>query len=118
MNIEELKALEARATKGPWIDHGGRVGVEVEGTGTLPDGSPYPTRDLAGPVADAGDNDRPLICALRNAAKPLLAVVRAGEALMQHPMYSPLDMSDEARAAIEARKALRAALATLKETTL
>jgi len=63
MNIEELKALEARATKGPWIDHGGRVGVEVEGTGTLPDGSPYPTRDLAGPVADAGDNDRPLTVA-------------------------------------------------------
>jgi len=87
--IARLKSLMEKATPGKWVDHGGSIGVEIEGQTTQMVGFdvdgplcfvPVPTLELHGPVAEAGDNDRPFIAALRNAAPSLLAAAeRCGE---------------------------------------
>lgn len=118
--IDRLEEMEGRATGPTWrADELNSVRVVWD----RPVGEPQPV--VIHHVCFG--HDRAFLCALRNASKPLLAVVRAGEkvqALMDE-MTTPASLQAvlRPRAIVteeldEARKALRLALATLKETTL
>lgn len=85
--IDEIEALLARATPGPWrVDQEGHSDwwqVEsVDGQRAFSDGSAY------GEYSEDCDADtRDLIVALRNAAPDLIAVVRAAAKVAQHPRF-------------------------------
>jgi hypothetical protein len=137
--IDRLEELEGRATPAPWeadanwhIKKAGMPGV-YETHGSRP--SPNVILQVHGPKCAQTDcepsGDYDLILALRNAAKPLLAVVRAAE-LYEQATTSFMqavgaeggvertddEIEAESHKADAAREALRLALATLKETTL
>ena len=75
--IDEIEALLARATPGPWVQT--EWMVDASGLG----------RELASFELDEPvdiDNAK-LIVALRNAAPDLIAVVRAAAKVAQHPRF-------------------------------
>lgn len=138
--IDRLEELEGRATIGPFVvvetddgheiqmasalDHT-KIGNEVQHIikydhGMLPsDGGKHAARQYG--EAEGNIN---LLAALRNAAKPLLAVVRAADMVSYYVNVSASMRDDgspveEQRARqVKAYTDLRLALATLKETTL
>jgi len=123
--IDRLEEMEGRATGGPWTpvhrcatsDDTNPSHGESGGLGWELSGPPEP--QLRGHYANGYDAH--LISALRNASKPLLAVVRAGEAVIATKRcdcytYAPYHIGG--CPIIEAEKALRLALATLKEAPL
>lgn len=124
--IDRLEELEGRATGGPLKAESRTSSSNPRLLG--PDGQQafgllasfywgcHPnTPEAEAKMVDEVESLVELLAALRNAAKPLLAVVRAAD-----------DLSDEMRGCTcpcckgvePERKALRLALATLKETTL
>lgn len=75
-NVEKLKALEAKATKGPWVS-----GDCVRPTLVLYRACPTPTEDLCAHCycdgEGSGRNNMKFIAAARNALPALLAVAEA-----------------------------------------
>lgn len=124
--IDRLEELEGRAT-------GGRIEAEEDGTLSV-EGAPvarvlqpedFPCLDEEDePQAQAeADALASLLAALRNASKPLLAVVRAGEEVARlETLYAHEGNAVErgiiGRELGEAHDSLRRKLRTLKETTL
>ncbi len=86
--IDEIEALLARATPGPWWNEGSPLSP----TGKVHHGGACNRvltchNDVDGTTADANDNAA-LIVALRDAAPDLIAVVRAAAKVAQHPRFS------------------------------
>lgn len=85
--IDEIEALLARATPGPWWNEGSPLSP----TGKVHHGGACNRvltchNDVDGTTADANDNAA-LIVALRDAAPDLIAVVRAAAKVAQHPRF-------------------------------
>ena len=130
--IDRLEEMEANATVGPWVAdskygggvvRGGPIKVYVNGSSQDQVALAVGTED----GRERQDANAALISALRNASKPLLAVVRAGEAVdnaaRNLASFNGSDATAEEMGSLETTlavrlKALRLALATLKETTL
>lgn len=110
--IDEIEALLARATPGPWWNEG----TPLSPTGKVHHGGACNRvltchNDVDGTTADANDNAA-LIVALRDAAPDLIAVVRAAAKALQRlnslvpSEYSGTVLPDDAELCLRLHKAL------------
>ena len=102
MKIEELKALEAKATLGPWK-------VEYDGDASfIFTRNPSPA-SIASVYSDMKDTDCDLIAALRNHASALIACAEALKVALEHAEYDDGSGNNDA-------SVLRGRLATIKDS--
>lgn len=107
MTLDELAALEARATAGPWESQS-----EPPGTAVVHEG--YVVADTLWP------QNRDFVVALRNKGPALIAVARAAQALLDRnreltQAVGPLTERNAENALWAQRQALVEALAELRE---